>query len=191
MRRLWTPSQDNGGLLPSPGDKSLHGAHRYFPLNHIAPGRQDTLHVYNSSLCEGSVLGFEHGYSLARPGALVLWEAQFGDFANNAQAIIDTFIATGEERWAQTSSLVLLLPHGFDGQGPDHSSARVERFLSLMNDDADFLPGKSPAQQAEVCHCVMTWVIVAQAWSFDVHVCDVQRRSVARLQRSPRHMEAV
>lgn len=70
---------------------------RHVPLNHIAPGRQDTLHVYNSSLCEGSVLGYEYGYSLARPGALVLWEAQFGDFANNAQAIIDTFIATGSK----------------------------------------------------------------------------------------------
>lgn len=151
------------------------GLCRYFPLNHIAPGRQDMLHVFNSSLCEASVLGFEYGYSLVRPGALTLWEAQFGDFANNAQAIIDTFIATGpsasltylischrvsllctsmmctgEERWAQTSGLVLLLPHGFDGQGPDHSSARVERWLSLINDDADYLPGKSPAQQAEV-----------------------------------------
>jgi 2-oxoglutarate dehydrogenase E1 component len=123
----------------------------YVPLQHLAPD-QAPVEIINSPLSEAGALGFEYGYSLDCPDGLVLWEAQFGDFVNAAQVYIDQFIASGEDKWQQLSGLVLLLPHGFEGMGPEHSSARLERFLQLAAEDN--LRIAQPSTPAQYFHCL-------------------------------------
>jgi 2-oxoglutarate dehydrogenase E1 component len=128
----------------------------YVPLQHVA-SKQAPVEIYNSPLSEVGVLGFEYGYSLDCPDGLVLWEAQFGDFVNAAQVIIDQFIAGAEDKWHRLSSVVLLLPHGFEGMGPEHSSARLERFLQLAAEDN--IQIVYPSTPAQYFHCLRRQVL--------------------------------
>ncbi|QDU67111.1 2-oxoglutarate dehydrogenase E1 component [Engelhardtia mirabilis] len=122
----------------------------YMPLAHLTE-KQGSIEIHNSSLSEVGVMGFEYGYSLDRPDVLVMWEAQFGDFVNGAQVIIDQFLVSAETKWRRLSGLVLLLPHGFEGQGPEHSSARLERFLALAaEDNIQIVNPTTPAQYLNV-----------------------------------------
>jgi 2-oxoglutarate dehydrogenase E1 component len=152
--RIRLSGQDSGRGTFSQRHAILHDyqdGHEYVPLQHIARD-QAAVEIIDSPLSEAGVLGFEYGYSLDCPGGLVLWEAQFGDFSNAAQVIIDQFITTAEEKWRRLSGLVLLLPHGFEGMGPEHSSARLERFLQLgARDNIQIIYPTTPAQYF---HCL-------------------------------------
>jgi len=130
-----------------------HTGEEYTPLRQFNSGSAK-FYAYDSLLSEFAAVGFEYGYSVARPDALVCWEAQFGDFANGAQTIMDEFISSGEQKWGQRSSVVLLLPHGYEGQGPDHSSARIERFLGLCAQDN--MTVAMPTTPANYCH-LLRW----------------------------------
>ena len=128
----------------------------YMPLAHIAKP-QGRIDIVNSPLTEGAVLGFEYGYATAFPESLVIWEAQFGDFANAAQVYIDQFIASAETKWNLLSGLVLLLPHGLEGTGPEHASARLERYLALAA--TDNYQVVSPTEPAQIFHLLRRQVM--------------------------------
>lgn len=131
----------------------------YCPLDHIIMNQNEEMFtVSNSSLSEFAVLGFELGYSMENPNSLVLWEAQFGDFANGAQVIFDNFLSSGESKWLRLAGLVCLLPHGFDGQGPEHSSARLERYLQMSDDNPYIIPEMDPTLRKQIQEC--NWQVV-------------------------------
>jgi 2-oxoglutarate decarboxylase len=151
--RRGTFSQRHGVLVDTETEAE------YVPLEHVAPDQAPYM-LYDSVLSEYAALGFEYGYSVAAPDALVLWEAQFGDFANGAQIVIDQFIVAAEDKWGQHSSLGLLLPHAFEGQGPEHSSARLERFLTLCAEDN--LRIVAPTTAAQYFHALRRQALAAR-----------------------------
>jgi len=152
---------------------------KYSPLTQIDP-TQAAFTAVNSSLSEFAVLGFELGYALENPRSLIMWEAQFGDFANTAQCMIDQFVCSGEQKWLRQSGLVMLLPHSYEGQGPEHSSARLERFLQLCDDDEDVFPEKIGRQmQVQAAN----WQVVNV--TTPANYFHVLRRQVVREFRKP------
>ncbi|XP_055629733.1 2-oxoglutarate dehydrogenase complex component E1 isoform X1 [Toxorhynchites rutilus septentrionalis] len=153
----------------------------YRPLCHLYPD-QAPYTVCNSSLSEFGVLGFELGYSMTNPNALVIWEAQFGDFNNTAQCIIDQFISSGQAKWVRQSALVMLLPHGMEGMGPEHSSARVERFLQMCSDDPDYFPPESEEFAIRQLHDI-NWIVAN--CSTPANYFHIMRRQIALPFRKP------
>ncbi|XP_045493690.1 2-oxoglutarate dehydrogenase, mitochondrial isoform X2 [Colias croceus] len=153
----------------------------YCPLAHLYPD-QAPYTVCNSSLSEYGVLGFEVGYSVTNPNALVLWEAQFGDFNNVAQCIIDQFISSGQAKWVRQSGIVLLQPHGMEGMGPEHSSARLERFLQMSSDDPDYMPPESPDYEVRQLHDC-NWIVAN--CSTPASLFHILRRQIALPFRKP------
>lgn len=151
----------------------------YTPLQHLGEDQASFI-ISNSNLSEFGVLGFEYGYSLSSPNALVVWEAQFGDFANNAQCIIDQFIASGEVKWLQRSGLVMSLPHGYDGQGPEHSSGRMERYLQLSNEDPRIFPSPDKLErQHQDCNMQVVYMTTP------ANLFHALRRQIKRQFRKP------
>jgi 2-oxoglutarate dehydrogenase E1 component len=175
--------------------KDQNNEEEFYPLNHLetraepsAPmdhlrksDTQASLTCRNSILSEFAVLGFEHGYSLENPNALVLWEAQFGDFVNGAQVMIDQFISSGEDKWLRQSGLVMLLPHGYDGQGGEHSSCRLERFLQQVDEDPDYVPRLARDERMQIQRC--NWQVVNVTTPANYFHC--LRRQIHRDFRKP------
>ncbi|KAF8680807.1 hypothetical protein HU200_045544 [Digitaria exilis] len=155
---------------------------KYCPLDHVAMNQSEELFtVSNSSLSEFAVLGFELGYSMENPNSLVLWEAQFGDFANGAQVMFDQFLSSGEAKWLRQTGLVVLLPHGYDGQGPEHSSARLERFLQMSDDNPFVIPEMEPTLRKQIQEC--NWQVVNV--TTPANYFHVLRRQIHREFRKP------
>lgn len=175
--------------------KDQNSEEEYTPLNHLAtrmepsapmeelrkPDTQAGLIARNSILSEFAVLGFELGYGLENPNALVLWEAQFGDFVNGAQIMIDQFISSGEDKWLRQSGLVMLLPHGYDGQGAEHSSCRPERFLQQVDEDPHHIPDLVRDSRMQIQKC--NWQIVNCSTPANYFHC--LRRQIHRDFRKP------